>query len=295
MFGAINAPSYVGRYEHRADIPYGPLPRQQLDVYVPRGASGRPTVVFWYGGMWKRGTKDWYRFVGAALANSGYVAILPDYRLFPTVRFPQFIDDGALAVKWAHEHARELGGDPGSIFLMGHSAGAHLAATVALDERYLQAVGGSRRWIRGWISLSAPYELKWMMPDVYQIIGSTRPPEQWRPIALVSNRAPPALLVHGLEDTTIHPLEAVHMSEKLLAAGVPVECRIYTGASHMDTVLALSPLFRFEGRTLADVRGFIDRTVAASPPDSSDFCPDVSGRKEWAQPLPQPTLVELPW
>jgi dienelactone hydrolase len=74
----------MGFYERRADIPYGDLPRQSLDVYVPSGgASGRPMVVFWHGGMWAWGSKEQYRFVGAALANSGYVAILPNYRWRP--------------------------------------------------------------------------------------------------------------------------------------------------------------------------------------------------------------------
>src|SRR5687767_6113581 len=94
---AVSVPSYIGFYERHADIRYGDLPRQSLDVYVPSGrASARPTVVFWYGGKWQWGSKEQYRFVGAALANSGYVAILPDYRLFPQARFPQFIEDGAL-------------------------------------------------------------------------------------------------------------------------------------------------------------------------------------------------------
>lgn len=107
-----------------AGIPYGTDPRQSLDVYMPTpAATNRPIVVFWYGGMWIRGSKEQYRFVGAALANAGYVAILPDYRLFPQARFPDFIEDGARAVKWAHEHATELGGDPQALFLMGHSAG----------------------------------------------------------------------------------------------------------------------------------------------------------------------------
>jgi acetyl esterase/lipase len=148
-YGVINVPAYVGSYERRADIRYGDLPRQSLDVYVPAGAWNRPTVVFWYGGMWTKGSKEQYRFVGAALANAGYVAILPDYRLYPSVRFPDFVDDGALALKWAREHAAELGGDPRSIFIMGHSAGAHLAALLALDERYLRNVGGDASWIRG--------------------------------------------------------------------------------------------------------------------------------------------------
>lgn len=118
---------------------------------MPNGASSRPTVVFW-------GSKEQYRFVGAALANAGYIAVLPDYRLSPHARFPQFIDDGALA----------------------------------LEERYLKKVGGSSSWVREWIALSAPYELKWFLPRVYTVFDASDP-MQWRPIALVSDRAPPAL------------------------------------------------------------------------------------------------------
>jgi acetyl esterase/lipase len=292
VYGALNAPSYVGSYERRADIRYGDLQRQSLDAYVPSGAAGRPMVVFWYGGMWIQGTKEHYRFVGAALANSGYVAVLPDYRRFPQARFPQFIEDGALAVKWAREHAGELGGDPNSIFLMGHSAGAHLAATLALDERYLGKVGGDSSWIRGWISLSAPYELRWLPPRLYSIFQSHAATE-WRPIALVTNHAPPALLVHGLEDSMVHPQEALDMEAKLRAAAVPVECRIYH-VGHIGTVLALSPAFRGEAGTLADVREFIDRTMSAQAP-SSDACPSVSERQSWKKDAPaqSPGLVEI--
>ena len=292
----LSIPSYIGFYERHADISYGVLPRQSLDVYMPSGGvSDRPTVVFWHGGGWYWGSKEQYRFVGAALANSGYVAILPNYRLFPQARFPQFIDDGALAVRWVREHAREFGGDPGAIFLMGHSAGGHLAAMLALDDRYLQKVGGSSSWIRGWIAISAPYEWKWTLPDMHVVFG-WRPIDEWRPIAHVSNRAPPALLIHGLEDPKLHPREAVHMAEALRSAGVPVECHIYWGG-HMAPVLALSPLLRFEARTLADVREFVDRAVAAgatSEPGFSHPCPSVRGRKSWDRPLPQPWLIEDP-
>ena len=293
---AVSVPSCIGFYERHAGVAYGDLPRQSLDVYVPSGgASGRPTVVFWHGGHWMWGSKEQYRFVGAALANSGYVAILPNYRLFPEARFPQFIDDGALAVRWAREHVREFGGDPGAIFLMGHSAGGHLAATLALDERYLGKVGGSADWIRGWIALSAPYEWKWTLPGIHMIFAG-RPIDEWRPIAHVSNRAPPALLIQGLEDPKLHPRETVHMSEALRSVGVPVECRIY-GVGHLAPVLALSPLLRFEARTLADVREFVDRTVAAgarSGPGFSEPCPSVRGRKSGDRPLPQPWLMEEP-
>ncbi len=295
----MNVPARLGAYERHADIPYGELPRQSLDVYVPAGAFNRPTVVFWYGGMWTKGSKEQYRFVGAALANSGYVAILPDYRLFPTVRFPEFVDDGALALKWAREHASELGGDPRSIFIMGHSAGGHLASMLALDERYLRKVGGDASWIRGWIAISAPYELTMRVPVLHSIF-SAHSLQEWQPIQLVSARTPPALIVHGLDDNMVHPQEAVDFDAKLRALGVPMECRLYAGVGHVEAMFAMSLPLRASGPTLADVREFIDRTMAAgvgSKPEMGAPCADVRGRKTWhwenpprAKP-PEPPLI----
>jgi acetyl esterase/lipase len=288
----INATSYLGPFTRHADLRYGEDSRQTLDIYVPTGASGRPVVVFWYGGFWHWGSKDQYRYVGAALANAGYLAVLPDYRIAPQTRFPGFVNDGALAVKWTRENVRDLGGDPRAIFLMGHSAGGHIAATLALDERYLSEIGGSSGWVRGWIALSSPYELQWFLPWVYEVFDGA-PAERWRPIELVSSGAPPALLIHALEDVTIHPREAANMHAKLSAAGVHVKCLIYPDAGHAATVLAFSPLLRWESGALADVQDFIDRTFAASPPTSTS-CPGLRTRRSWDRPYPQPYLLHVP-
>jgi acetyl esterase/lipase len=296
-YGVLNVPAHLGSYERRADIRYGDLPRQSLDVYVPAGARGRPTVVFWYGGTWTKGTKEQYRFVGAALANSGYVAILPDYRLYPQVRFPQFIDDGALAVKWVRDHASEFGGDPRAIFLMGHSAGGHLAATLALDERYLKNVGGSTSWIRGWIAVSAPYELEMGGLPVLASIFGAHPAAEWQPIALVSSHAPPALLLHGLDDYMVHPEQAVDIDAQLRKAGVPVECHLYEDAGHVAPIAALSPVLRVEASTLADVARFIENTIAAgenAKRDAGGLCNSLHGRKTWLWEHPPRQLGPTP-
>lgn len=129
---AVNAPSYFRSYERHADLAYGALPRQSLDVYAPRGAVDRPVIFFWHGGSWVYGDKAEARFVGAVLAEAGYVVVVPNYRLIPHIRFPHFIDDSALAVKWGRGHARDFGGDPNAIFVMGHSAGGYLAAMLAM-------------------------------------------------------------------------------------------------------------------------------------------------------------------
>jgi acetyl esterase/lipase len=126
----VNGPARLSGVTRTADLAYGDQRRQKLDVYQPRRATAtpRPVVVFWYGGSWTAGEKESYRFVGAALAQMGYVAVLPDYRLYPNVKFPSFIDDGARAVAWAQKHAADYHADGRRIVLMGHSAGAHLAA-----------------------------------------------------------------------------------------------------------------------------------------------------------------------
>ncbi len=122
-------------YMLEADIAYGPLQRQKLDFYKPE--MPRPdgkTVVFFYGGNWDSGTKSDYRFVAQALASRGIAAIVADYRLYPEVRFPTFIEDGAMAVRWA---ADTIGTD--RLFLMGHSAGGphrpHAGCKHALSRR----------------------------------------------------------------------------------------------------------------------------------------------------------------
>ena len=290
LFAVVNVPAYFGAYQRHASIAYGTEPRQSLDVYVPSGAAHRPVVVFWYGGMWIKGAKEQYRFVGAALANAGYVAILPDYRLYPAARFPQFIEDGARAVQWAHEHAADFGGDPHALFLMGHSAGAHIAATLALDRRYLRKVGGDTDWVRGWIGLAGPYALTLRSPLLEAVFHEPYVMTDWQPLALVSANSPAALILHGTDDTMVHPQEAVDLAAKLRAAGVAVECHIYSRRSHFDPVTAFSLPEREKAPSLADVSGFIDRTMRAAAagqkPNGGPACDELRLRRDWSPGQP---------
>jgi acetyl esterase/lipase len=115
-------------------------------------------AVFFYGGSWDSGRRQDYAWVGRALAAQGFLTIVPDYRLYPAVRYPGFVEDGALAVRWAADHARALGGDPGRIVLIGHSAGAYIAAMLALDDRWLEAAGVDPKAVRAFAGLSGPYD-----------------------------------------------------------------------------------------------------------------------------------------
>ena len=155
----LNALVPEGGYRLERDLAYGDLARQRLDVYLPEGLAGpAPVVVFFYGGRWESGAKGAFRFVGQALASRGFVAVIPDYRRYPEVRFPTFVEDGAAAVAWVRRNIGELGGDPGSLHLAGHSAGAHIAALLALDHHYLAEVGVDRSAVTSFVGLAGPYD-----------------------------------------------------------------------------------------------------------------------------------------
>lgn len=163
----LNALTPTNTFRLFADIPYGPGERQVLDVYLPARVArdwptepnaGAPVVVFFYGGSWQSGKRNDYLFVGEALASRGFVAVVPDYRTYPATTFPGFIDDAARAVAWARGHAAAFGGDPRRVFLMGHSAGAQIAALLATDGRYLAASKMRNSEIAGVIGLAGPYD-----------------------------------------------------------------------------------------------------------------------------------------
>ncbi|HXC09069.1 MAG TPA: alpha/beta hydrolase [Steroidobacteraceae bacterium] len=271
-FMAANVSAAFGAYRRHADIAYGTHPRHRLDVYVPDAAAGatrtaagesasggsRPMVVFWHGGRWSFGDKAKYRFVGAALAELGYVAVLPNYRLYPEVRLAGFMEDAAHAGRWAAAHAALYGADADRLYLMGHSAGAHLAALVTLDSRYFAADGGAPPRIAGVIGLSGPYDfLPLKEADVQDMFGPPQNYPQSQPINFVRPDAPPMLLIHGSKDETVAPKNSVNLAASLRTLGVPVTLKLYPNLLHADTVAAISLPARGRAPTLADVAAFV--------------------------------------
>jgi len=155
----LNALTPDDTFDKTEGIAYGSDPRQKLDVYTPKQhVANAPVVVFFYGGSWNSGSRSDYSFVGEALASRGIVVVLADYRLYPQVRYPLFLDDSASAVAWAHAHIGEFSGDPKRLFVMGHSSGAYNAAMLALEPKLLGAQGMSPKDLSGWIGLAGPYD-----------------------------------------------------------------------------------------------------------------------------------------
>jgi acetyl esterase/lipase len=253
-----NTATYFGRYDLSKDIAYGKDAQQRLDVYAPAQAKNNPVVIFWHGGSWTSGGRGLYRFVGAALAESGFVTVLPDYRLFPPAKFPLFVDDGAQAIAWVQQHAQEFGGDPQRIVLMGHSAGAHEAAFLAYDRELLLKAGVNPQWIVGFVGLSGPYALEPNSQVLNTIFASPYTPADWQPVHFVTAQAPPTFLAHGTADDVVSIKHAEKLRDALIAHHVRVETEFYPGKGHSDTAAALSIPGRGRAPVLEQTVRFIE-------------------------------------
>lgn len=263
---ALNALSPGGASETTLGLAYGSGPRFKLDVYRPaKLTSAAPVVVFFYGGNWATGERGDYAFVGRALAARGIVVVIPDYRLYPEVRYPDFLVDSAQAVAWTAKNIARYGGDPGKLFLMGHSAGAYNAAMLALDAGYLGKQGMATSSLAGWIGLAGPYDFipienKTVRPVFY--FPDT--PLLSQPINHTSGAVLPALLIAASTDKLVNPVRNTGgLAAKLRAGGVPVEEIYYGGIGHTALVASISAPLHSLAPTLDAIDAFVKRTSMA--------------------------------
>ena len=261
--GTLNAVIPSSSYTVSVDVAYGSMPRQRLDIYRPSStapAAGWPVVVFFYGGSWNRGEKADYKFAGEALASRGVLTLVADYRLYPEVRYPDFLRDSARALGYGLKEAAHLGGDPKRVFVMGHSAGGYNAAMLALDGRWLGEIGRKPTELAGFIGLAGPYEfLPMTNPDAQPVFFHPDYPPDTQPIAFVNAAGPRTFLGAAVKDSLIDPQRnTVALAAKLQAAGVPVTLKMYDSVNHVTLVASLARPLRFLAPTLDDVMAFID-------------------------------------
>ena len=246
-----------------AGVAYGALARQKLDIYTPASApppGGWPLVVFFHGGSWNTGARADYRFVASALAARGVLTLVADYRLYPDVRYPEFLNDSAQALAWGLTEATHLGGNPKRVFVMGHSAGAYNAAMLALDPRWLAATGHTPAELAGWTGLAGPYDF---FPTdnvaAQPVFFHPNYPAHAQPIEFPSARAPLSFLGAPVNDTLVNPTRSTKsLAARLQAAGVPVTLRMYERASHTTLIGAFALPLRWLAPVLDDVSGFIE-------------------------------------
>ena len=266
----------------RRDVAYGPDARHRLDVYEPtsryepRQKTGnwatnkrQPIVVFYYGGSWTSGDRSLYAFLGSALASRGYTTVVADYRLYPQVAFPAFVDDAARAYGWVDATlARGNNGVRRPVYVMGHSAGAHIGALLVLEPGYLSRYGSDIGRPAGLIGLAGPYSFDpttWA--DTAAIFATVaNKPDEARPVAVATRRGPVpprALLLHGALDSVVPQSATADLATALRARGGAVSMVEYPLVGHLGIVLAYAAPLRWRARVL-------DRTVTflegANPP-----------------------------
>ena len=258
LFALANAPSLFFDGNRTDGVVFSDETGLKLDIYTPeRTVDERfPVVVFFYGGSWQWGERSDYPFVGMTLADEGFVTVIPDYRKYPEVKFPAFVEDGAEAVKWVRDHIASYGGDPEQIHVMGHSAGAHIASLLAVDDRYLAAVDSTGA-IDGFVGLAGPYRFTPDYGAFLQIFG----PEENFPLmqttTFVDGGEPPMLLLHGLDHGTVYDQHTRELAEAVQAKSGCVATRLYPDVGHAGVMSGFTWVYRDSKPMVADVVGWL--------------------------------------
>ncbi|MEP6876078.1 MAG: alpha/beta hydrolase [Burkholderiales bacterium] len=259
--------SASGGHTLTAAVPYGPLSRQRLDIYTPTAtppAGGWPMVVFFYGGSWNTGERGEYAFVATSLAAHGVLTLVADYRLYPEVRYPDFLSDSALALAFGLTQGARLGANPKRVFVMGHSAGAYNAAMLALDPRWLAATGHTPDELAGWIGLAGPYDFFPTDNVLAQpVFFHPNYPAKAQPIEHSAARAPRTFLGAPIGDTVVNPTRSTRsLAERLQAAGSSVTLKLYERPSHTTLIGAFGWPLQWLAPVRADVLAFIGAAPA---------------------------------
>jgi acetyl esterase/lipase len=257
----LNALVPNASFSLHADIAYGDLLRQKLDIYVPKNASqNTPVVIFYYGGSWDSGNKVDYKFVAEAFASNGYIAVVPDYRVYPDVLFPAFMADAASAAKWVKNNIPKYQGNANQVFLAGHSAGAHLAVMLAVNPQYLAVEGLSQNDFAGVIGLAGPYDFLPLKSErLKTIFGPEEVRWQSQPIAFVNGKNPPMLLLVGLKDSTVWPHNTYNLAEKIKAKGGKVQVAEFANYGHIDMAAKLAKPLRGDRELLNSILAFMQQ------------------------------------
>jgi acetyl esterase/lipase len=260
FFAVLNAGGTPPGVAVERDQRYAAELDERLDVYRPAATVGAPVVVFLYGGRWQDGSRNDYAFVGRALASRGFVTVVPDYREYPEVRFPAFVEDAAQVVAWTRTHVTRLGGDARRLYLAGHSAGAHIAALLGTDARYLAAVGMEPRDLAGVVAIAGPHDfLPITDADLAEIFG---PPERYadsQPVSFVDGDEPPFLLLHGKDDDAVRVRNSENLAARLRSVNVACDLKLYPGVGHVRILAAIDPDYARLAPTLGDVVRFVGR------------------------------------
>lgn len=259
----LNSIIPTDQYNTKENIAYGKLDRQKLDLYIPKNNEDKPlpVVLFYYGGGWDSGNKDNYLFVAEAFTSKGYLTVIPDYRVFPEVKFPEFMHDPVSAGQWVKQSIAEYGGDPNNIYVVGHSAGAHIGMMLNLNKDYLASVDLKPNQFRAFIGLAGPYDFLPLQSNrLKDIFGPEETRWKSQPINFVTGDNQPTLLLVGLKDDTVWPKNSINLANAIEEKDGQVQVVKYPSYGHVDMVAKLAKPFRGSSTLLDDMVQFMQKT-----------------------------------
>lgn len=250
---SLLVPKDAGVANVQSAVAYGPDPRHRLDLYTPEGQGPFPVLLFVYGGSWDSGHRQDYGFVGHAFAARGFLTAIADYRLVPDAHYPDFVDDAALAVAWLAAESSRFGGDSSRLCVAGHSAGAYTGVQAVLRN-------GLRHKVKALVSLAGPFDfLPLDSPKTIAAFGAVSNLEETQPVSADLADAPPLLLLHGRDDTTVGLHNSWNMKAAYDRAGRTSGLKIYDGIGHVGILLALAKPLRGRAPVLDDAAAFLHK------------------------------------
>jgi acetyl esterase/lipase len=221
--------------------------RRQLNIYhKTKVDTAQDVLIFIHGGSWSSGNKDIYWWLGRNFARKGVVAVIINYGLAPDNQYGQMATDCATAVKWVTEHISEYGGNPKRIFIMGHSAGAHLAELINADRQYFKALAITNP-IKG-VILNDPFGLdmhEYLMEadkdkNYFDFLRTfTKDPATWTegsPLNYVMNIRNPHLLFYGEKTYPAIQLQSERLNNLLIEKKVSQEMHVIKNKKHVGMI-----------------------------------------------------------
>lgn len=264
----LNTIARFGNYTSYKNIAYGENSNQKLDIYIPQNistieSSNVATVVFFYGGCWgacSHLVKEDYQFIAQTLTKNNIITIIVDYRKYPAVLFPDIIKDAASSVEWVNKNIETYKGNSNNLYLMGHSAGAHLASMLTFNENYLNNT--TYKNIKGFIGLAGAYDFL-PFDEPYQP-ALFAPPADYpksQTINYINGTEPPSLLLYGNDDKRVKRRNILSLEKGIKHKKGTVVTHFYDGIDHTSIISALSIPFRASKPILNDILVFIRSTV----------------------------------
>lgn len=280
MLNGYNKLSRPANMERQIDLAYADGQRQKMDVYSAKnsvdGKHPARTIFFVYGGSWKSGEKEYYEFVASSLVRQGHTVVIPNYRLFPEVRYPAFVDDVAMAIASYEQQVLSDNQEVSEIVLMGHSAGAYTVGLLATNPEFFEKAGVTSRVI-GLIAVSGPHDLPLDDPDVVKPFSTVKDPDRANPVRLVQNSVQcsdgenctstldfSTLLLHAPKDKRVFFYHSERFRDALTSAGMEVKLARASGG-HVKLMLALARPLGFLNNTREEILGFLNGLEYSCP------------------------------